>query len=210
MHLGLLQSLKYTHKRHLGLPQCHSRQPVQKGQSDPGRVVPHPQMFSLICKVWHKPNGRHICHQNESQNPTLSITSSRCKRTEHRCIEHLGGSGWQCLLSCSSHSKCHSKNEHLQVQNGCSGPRLAQNALVWGSSESVNKTSITATSLASSVKSEKPFCLSEPSCLATRHHSESLKSFSEQVAERIKAPERPSSENCTSQGGPFWTLVPTE
>ena len=35
--------------------------------------------------------------------------------------------------------------------------------------------------------------VSESSCLAPRHHSESLESFSEQVADRIKAPQRPSS-----------------
>ena len=35
--------------------------------------------------------------------------------------------------------------------------------------------------------------VSESACLAPRHHSESLESFSEQVADRIKAPQRPSS-----------------
>ena len=67
--------------------------------------------------------------------------------------------------------------------------RLAQDALVWGSGKSVNQTSIITTSLASSiettVQSEIPSesVVSEPSCLAPRHHSESLESFSEQVAE---------------------------
>ena len=85
---------------------------------------------------------RHI--QGCSQTSNLCITSPRCKCTEHRCIEHLlGGSGWLCLLSCSSHSKSHSENEHLQVQNDCSGPRVAHDALVLGPSESINQTSIT-------------------------------------------------------------------
>ena len=79
------------------------------------------------------------------------------------------------------------------MQNDCSGPRLAQDALVLGSG---NETSITTTSLASSiettVQSEIPSesVVPEPSCLAPRHHLESLESFSEQVAESIKAPQR--------------------
>ena len=48
--------------------------------------------------------------------------------------------------------KGHSENEHLQVQNDSSGPRVAHDALVLGSSESIHQTSITASSLASSVK----------------------------------------------------------
>ena len=79
------------------------------------------------------------------------------------------------------------------------GPRLAQVAMVLGSGKSVNQTSITTTSLASSIEitiqSEIPSesVLAGPSCLAPRHHSESLELFSEQVAERIKAPQRSSS-----------------
>ena len=104
-----------------------------------------------------------------------------------------------CLLSCSTHTKSHTENEHLQVQDDNSSTRVAQNALVLGSSESVNQTPITTTSLASSVKttfqSEVPSesHVSESACLAPRHHSESLESFSELVADRIKAPQRPSS-----------------
>ena len=101
------------------------------------------------------------------------------------------------------------KNEHLQVQNDYSGSRLAQNALVFGSSESVNKNPITATSLAPSVEtaiqSEIPSesVVSALSCLAPRHHSESLESFSEQIVEIIRAPQGPSSRKLISQGGTF-------
>ena len=85
------------------------------------------------------------------------------------------------------------------MQNDSSSTRLAQNALVLGSSQSVNQAPITTASLASSAKttiqSEVPSesHVSESSCLAPRHHSESLESFSEQVADRIKAPQRSSS-----------------
>ena len=73
--------------------------------------------------------GRHVWHQNESHNSTLYVTSPRCKCTEHRCIEHLLGGSGRLSLFCRSHSK----NEHVQVQNDCSGPSLAPNALVLGS-----------------------------------------------------------------------------
>ena len=200
-HLGLLQSSKHTHKSqtYSGLSQCHSRQSLQEGQNNTDRVVSSSSNIHSNLQSLAQTNGRHVCHQNESQTSTLCLTSSRCKCTQHTCIEHLlGGSGWLCLLSCSAHTKGHSENEHLPVQNDCSGPRVAHDALVLGSSESINQTSITASSLASSVKttiqSQIPSesVVSESSCLAPRHHSESLESFSEQVAERIKAPQRPS------------------
>ena len=67
----------------------------------------------------------------------------------------------------------------------------------WGSSESINQTSITATSLASgtAIQSDVPSksVVLEPSGVAPRYHSESLKSFSEQVAEKINSPQTPLS-----------------
>ena len=201
-HLGLLQSSKHTHKSqtHSGLPQCHSRQSLQERQNNSDRMVSSSSNVQSNLQSLAHSNGGHVCHQIESQTTNLCLTSPRCKCYEHRCIEHLlGGSGRLCLLSCSSHTKGHTENEHLQVQNDSSSTRVAHDALVLGSGESVNQTSIAATSLASSVKttiqSQIPSepVVSESSCLAPGHHSESLESFSEQVAERIKAPQRPSS-----------------
>ena len=201
-HLGLLQSLKHTHKSqtHSGLLQCHSRQSLQEGQNNLNRMVSSSSNIRPNLQSLAQTNGGHVCHQIESQTTNLYFTSPRCKCYEHRCIKHLlGGSGRLCLLSCSTHTKSHAENEHLQVQDDSSSTRVAQNALVLGSSESVNQTPITTTSLASSVKttvqSEVPSesHVSESACLAPRHHSESLELFSEQVADRIKAPQRPSS-----------------
>ena len=201
-HHGLLQSSKHTHKSqtHSGLPQCHSRQSLQERQNNSDRMVSSSSNVQSYLQSLAHSNGGHVCHQIESQTTNLCLTSPRCKCYGHRCIEHLlGGSGRLCLLSCSSHSKGHTENEHLQVQNDSSSTRVAQNALVLGSSQSVNQAPITTSSLASSAKttfqSEVPSesHVSESACLAPRHHSESLESFSEQVADRIKAPQRPSS-----------------
>ena len=201
-HLGLLQSSKHTHKSqtHSGLPQCHSRQSLQERENNSDRMVSSSSNIQSNLQSLAHTNGGHVCHQIELQATNLCLTSPRCKGYEHRCIEHLlGGSGRLCLLSCSSHTKGHTENEHLQVQNDSSSTRVAQNALVLGSSQSVNQAPITTASLASSAKttfqSEVPSesHVAESACLAPGHHSESLASFSEEVADRIKAPQRPSS-----------------
>ena len=187
-HPGLLQPSKYPHKSqtHSGLPQCHSRQSLQEGQNYSDRMV---TSSSNIQSNWHslaQTNGGHVCHQIESQTTNLCLPNPRCKCHGHRCIEHLlGGSGRLCLLSCSFHTKGHTEDEHLQVQNDSSSTRVAHDALVLGSGESVNQNSIATTSLASSVKttiqSQIPSesVVPESSCLAPGHHSESLEPFSE-------------------------------
>ena len=157
-HLGLLQSSKHTHKSqtHSGLPHCHSRQSLQERQNNSDRMVSSSSNIQSNLQSLAQTNGGHVCHQIESQTTNLCLTSPRCKCYEHRCIEHLlGGSGRLCLLSCSTHTKSHTEDEHLQVQDDSSSIRVARNALVLGSSESVNQNPITTTSMASSVK--QPF-----------------------------------------------------
>ena len=117
-HLGLLQSSKHTHKSqtHSGLPQCHSRQSLQERQNNSDRMVSSSSNVQSNLQSLAHSNGGHVCHQIESQTTNLCLTSPRCICYEHRCIEHLlGGSGRLCLLSCSSHTKGHTENEHLQV-----------------------------------------------------------------------------------------------
>ena len=205
-HLGLLQSSKHTHKSqtHSGLPHCHSRQSLQERQNNSDRIVSSSSNIQSNLQSLAQTNGGHVCHQIESQTTNLCLTSPRCKCYEHRYIEHLlGGSGRLCLLSCSTHTKSHTEDEHLQVQDDSSSTRVARNALVLGSSESVNQAPITTSSLASSAKNN----LSVRSCsLAPRHHSESLESFSEQVADRIKAPQRPSSRRLYESGWSIFEL----
>ena len=63
-------------------------------------------MFNFICKVWHK--------LMVGMFATKLITNfhfmSHQSKMQHGCIEYLvGGSRRLCLLSCSTHSKSHSK-----------------------------------------------------------------------------------------------------
>ena len=115
----------------------------------------HLKMFHLICNSLAKTNGRDVCHQNESRTSTLCLPVPDANSLDIDAFEHLvGGSRRLCLLSCSTHSKSHSTSEHLQVQMIV----VAHDALVLGSGESVNQTSITATSLVSetAMQSEIP------------------------------------------------------
>ena len=108
---------------------------LQEGQNNSNRMV---TSSSNIQPNLHSLAQTNVCHQIESQTTNLCLTSPRFKCCEHRCFEHLlGGSGRLCLLSCNSHTKGHTENVHLQVQNDSSSTRVAQNALV--SSESVNQ-----------------------------------------------------------------------
>ena len=117
----------------------------------------HLKMFHLTCIVWQIPMVDMFATNMNHKLP-FYVASPGCKCSEHRCIKHLvGRSGLLGLLSCTTHSKSHWTSEH-QVQNDCSGPLVAHDALVLGSGESINQTSITATSLVSetAIQSEIP------------------------------------------------------
>ena len=209
MHSGLLQSLKDPHESQTGLPHCHSQKPLQKGQSNPEWSL-HPQMFNLIYKVWHKPTGDMFATKTI---PKLPLYVSPVPDTNALNIDALNIS-WVDLdgdVFCSvalipnviqniNTYRC----KMIVVARDC--PRM----------QKLNKSSITTTSLASSFETTvqskilSKSLVSEPSCLAPRHHSESFESFCRQVAERIKVPQRSSSRNLWVNVDHFRTLVPTE
>ena len=62
-HLGLLQSLKYTHRRptYSWLLKCHSQQPLQKGQCNSYRMIFTPLKVQDNLQVWHKSMKGFIC-----------------------------------------------------------------------------------------------------------------------------------------------------
>ena len=201
-HPGLLQPSKYPHKSqaHSGLPQCHSRQSLQEGQNYSDRMVTSSSIFSLIGKVWHRPMVDMFATK---LNHKLPICVSPIPDANAMDIDALNIS-WEGLdgyafCPVAPIPKVIQKMNTYRCRMIVVAPGWPHDALVLGSGESVNQTSIAATSLASSVKttiqSQIPSesVVSESSCLAPGHHSESLESFSEQVAERIKAPQRPSS-----------------
>ena len=169
LHLGLLQSLKYSHMSQIysGLPRCHDslstkNEIIQTGESSS-------LIFYLIYIVCQIPMVEMFA-TNMSHKLPFYGASPGGKCSEHRWIKHLvGGSGLLGLLSYTTYSKSHWTSEH-QVQNDCSGPLVAHDALALGSGESFNQTSITASSLVSktAIQSEIPSksVALAPSCLA--------------------------------------------
>ena len=115
-------------------------------------------------------------------------------------IEHLlGGSGHLCVLSSGSHSSGDSKDGHLQVQSH-DYTRVARDVLVLGSGGSVHKTPSETSFVGESVdptiqqQTSQQSSLFESSCLASGVSHESSRGFSEEVAKRIKEPQRHSSK----------------
>ena len=169
LHLGLLQSLKYSHMSQIysGLPRCHDslstkNEIIQTGESSS-------LTFYLIYIVCQIPMVEMFA-TNISHKPPFYVASPGCKCSEHIWIKHLvGGSGLLGLCPIPLIPKSHWTSEH-QVQNDCSGPLVAHDTLALGSGESFNQTSITATSLVSetAIQSEIPSesVALAPSCLA--------------------------------------------
>ena len=169
LHLGLLQSLKYSHMSQIysGLPRCHDslsskNEIIQTGESSS-------LIFYLIYIVCQIPMVEMFA-TNMSHKLPFCVASPGCICSEHRWIKHLvGGSGLLGLLSYTTYSK-KSLNKWTPGANDCSGPLVAHDALALGSGELFNQTSITATSLVSKtvIQSEIPSksVALAPSCLA--------------------------------------------
>ena len=125
---------------------------------------------------------------------------SRQSGLGNRCIEHLWeGSGRLCVLSSGSHSSGDLKDDHLQVQNHHDCTRVARDVLVMGSGGSVHKTpsktSLVGYSVDSAIQQQtsQQSGLPESSSLASGVSHEFSGKFSEEVAKRIKEPQRHSS-----------------
>ena len=139
---------------------------------------------------------RFVCHQNESQTSTLCLTSPRCNiDTLNISWEGLDG---YAFFPVALIPKVIQKMNNYRCKMIVVVPGWPRMHWFWYLVNLSIRNPITATSLASSVETaiqtEIPpeSVVSEPSCLAPRNHSESVKSFSEQMSERIKAPQRPS------------------
>ena len=145
-------------------------------------------------------NGRFVCNKVESQATNVCVSCPRRSGLGNRCIEHLlGGSGRLCVLSSGSHSSGDSKDDHLQVQNHHDCTRVARDVLVLGSGGAVHKASSETSPVGGSVDSafqqqtSQQSDLPESSCLASGVSHEYSERFSEEVAKRIKEPQRHSS-----------------
>ena len=177
--------------------QCVSRFLIKKGQGDSD--LNH-QVFNQICHCWHQPMVDLFATKLNHKLPMYvsPVPNSRAWETDPLNISWEGLDAYV-FLSSGSHSSGDSKNDHLQVQNHHDCTRVARDVLVLGSGGSVHKAPSETSPVGGSVDSafqqqtSQQFDLPESSCLASGVSDEYSERFSEEVAKRIKEPQRHSS-----------------
>ena len=144
-----------------------------------------------------------VCHQVQQQTATICVTGPRPPGMGSGCTQPLLGGPGHIRLSTSSHlGQSGGEVTGLSLQqNNSDCPRVAQHALVLGSSGNVQsnptvpaqhtKLSISAIQPGPSQEPVK----SEPTCLAPRASAIKDQGFSEAVAARIEAPQRGSTRS---------------
>ena len=161
------------------------------------------QVLNQICHCWHQPMVDLFATKLNHKLPMYvsPVPDSRAWETDALNISWhlLGGSGCLCVLSSGSHSTGGSEDGHLQVQNHHDCTRVARDVLVLGSGGSVHKapseTSLVGGSVDSTFQQQtsQQSDLPEPSCFTSGVSLEGSRGFSEEVAKRIKEPQRHSS-----------------
>ena len=186
---------------HSGSLECHSRQAVPAQPGDPDRVVPvSTGVQSLVLQLGPAAD-RSFCHPIQSQASQVCLSSSG--------LDSLGGGCSQSTMEQPGRIRLSSclPSQSGRIQTGQSGlsqndlnrSGLAQHALVLGSDQSIKSDSLQSSlgeePVDSTVQRPSPQELesSESACLAPRASSIRRQGFSEEVAARIKAPQRSST-----------------
>ena len=139
-----------------------------------------------------------VCHQVQQQTPTVCVTGPRPPGMGSGCTQPLLGGPGPIRLSTSSHlGQSGGEVTGLPLQqNNSDCPRVAQHALVLGSSGNVQSNpTVPAQHTKLSISAIQPGPLkepvkSEPTCLAIKEQG-----FSEAVAARIEAPQTGSTRS---------------
>ena len=180
-----------------------SRQAIQTWPDHSNRVVTSSRSVpSCMLQVAPAKSGS-VCHQVQQQTATVCVTGTRPPGLgSGRTQPLLGGPGPICLSTSSHLGQSGGEVAGLPLQqNNSDCPRVAQHALVLGSSGNVQsnptvpaqhtKLSISAIQPGPSQEPVK----SEPTCLAPRASAIKEQGFSEAVAARIEAPQRGSTRS---------------
>ena len=156
--------------------ECHSRQTIQTGPNHSNRMVPQPRdIQSNMQPVAQTPSGP-FCHQVQQQASTVRLSSPRPPGLSSGCSQSvLGGTGPLRLPTSSHLGQGGGETSGLPVQqNNPDCPRVAQHALVLGSSGNVQSDpSVPAQHTKLSVSAIQPGpsqepVKSKPTCLAPR------------------------------------------
>ena len=158
-----------------------------------------------LSKVVHS-SCRSSCHLSELQSSLVCISGSRPTCLGHRCSEHkLVGSHCLCIPSHGSPSQGDPKGQTVQLPDHPNSSRLDRDALVLGPSTALNRyptpvTSVNNTSqtISQAIKQShvpQQSTTVELSRLVSRSGQLQEQGFSVEVAERMAAPQRPSTRS---------------
>ena len=144
-----------------------------------------------------------ICHQVQQQTSTVCLTGPRTPGMGSGCTQPILGGPGPIRLPTSSHlGQSGGEVTGLPLQqNNSDCPRVAQHALVLGSSSNVKSDlTVSAQHTQLSVSAIQPGpskepIESEPTCLAPRASAIKEQGFSEALAARIEAPQRGSTRS---------------
>ena len=187
-----------THSRSL---ECDSGQAFQTQSSDPNRVVPiSAGVQSFVFQMGPIAN-RLVCNPVQSQTSSVCITGTGSDSLgSGRPQSPMGKFGRVCLSTSLPGSPGGGQNDRSGLSEDdshCS--RLAKHALVLGPGEFVGSDSLHSSaskgpgdSAVQRTSSQEPQ-QSKPACVAPRASAIHKQGFSDEVAERIEAPQRVST-----------------
>ena len=180
-----------------------SRQAIQTWPDHSNRVVTSSRSIpSCMLKVVPATSGP-VCHQIQQQTATVCVTGARSPGLGSGCTQPLlGGPGSICLSTSSHLGQSGGEVTGLPLQqNNSDCPRVAQHALVLGSSGNVQSNpTVPAQHTKPGISAIQPGPSQEPvkselTCLAPRASAIKDQGFSEAVAARIEAPQRGSTRS---------------
>ena len=197
-----------THSRS---PECDCRQALQTRPDHPDRVVSPPRGFPIDLQPLVSTASRSICNQVQPQVTSVCFSSTGPSGLgSGRTQPSLGGPGSICIPTNSPSGQGGVQTTGPSMQeNHSDSSRLAQNALVLGSSGPVSADPFVPSHPTEPID---PAIQSDPSqrsteskspCLVPRATAIKERGYSEAVATRIEAPQRSSTR---SVYGAKWSI----
>ena len=180
-----------------------SGQTIQTWPDHSNRMVPSPRSVSSYMLPMAPASSGLVCHQIQQQTSTVCVTGPRPPGLGSGCTQPvLGKSGPICLPTSSHLGQSGGEVTGLPLQQDhFDRPRVAQHALVLGSSGNVQSDpSVSDQPAQSGISTIQPDPAQEPvkpepTCLAPRVTAIKEQGFSEAVAARIEAPQRGSTKS---------------
>ena len=177
-----------------------SRQAIQTWPDHSDRVVTSSRSVPSYMRPVAPASSGPVCHQIQQQTTTICLTGPRPPGMGSGCTQPILGGPGPIRLPTGSHlgqSGGEAPGLPLQ-QNNSDRPRVAQHALVLGSSSNVKSDPTVSAQLSVSAIQPGPSqesIKSEPTCLVPRASAIKEQGFSEAVAARIEAPQRKSTRS---------------